>query len=182
MLAVNALVGSCAWAQTAPRDANAILKPVRENFDKIRDYTADAHINVNVEMVRISDKNAIVYYKHPDKFRFKAEGFAMLPKKGANASAMQILNGNYTAIDAGTATLNNETVNVIKVLPLDPSGDVILSTLWIDKQHRVQKLESTTREKGSYTVDFAYIATNPFNLPDRIVINFDVEKMNIPLG
>ena len=182
LLAVNALVGSRAWAQTAPRDANAILKPVRENFDKIRDYTADAHINVNVEMVRIPDKNAIVYYKHPDKFRFKAEGFAMLPKKGANASAMQILNGNYTAIDAGTATLNNETVNVIKVLPLDPSGDVILSTLWIDKQHRVQKLESTTREQGSYTVDFAYNATNPFNLPDRIVINFDVEKMNIPLG
>lgn len=181
-LIANALVGADALAQTAPRDANAILKPVRENFDKIKDYTANAHININVEMVRIPDKNAIVYYKHPDKFRFKAEGFAMLPKKGANATAMQILQGNYTAIDAGTATLNNLTVDVIKVLPLDQTGDVILSTLWIDRQHRVQKLESTTREQGSYTVDFKYNSTNPFNLPQQIAINFDVEKMNIPLG
>ena len=178
----NALVGADALAQTAPRDANAILKPVRENFDKIRDYTANAHININVEKVRIPDKNAIVYYKHPDKFRFKADGFAMLPKKGANATAMQILQGNYTAIDAGNTTLNAVPVDVIKVLPLDQGGDVILSTLWIDEQHRVQKLESTTREQGSYTVDFKYNSTNPFHLPQQIVINFDVEKMNIPLG
>lgn len=182
LLIVNALVGASALAQTQPRDANAILKPVRDNFDKIKDYTANAHIHIDVEMVRIPDKDAVVYYKYPDQFRFKAEGFAMLPKKGANATAMQILQGNYTAIDAGTAMINNQTVDVIKVLPLEQTGDVILSTLWIDRQHRIQKLESTTREQGSYTVDFKYNSTNPFSLPQQIIINFDVEKMNIPLG
>jgi hypothetical protein len=67
------------------------------------------------------------------------------------------------------------------VLPLDQTSDVILSTLWIDRSHKIQRIESTTRNQGSYTIDFKY-ATNPFSLPSQIVINFDVEKMNIPLG
>ena len=181
LLLLNDLLATHALAQNQPRDANEIINPVRENFDKIKDYTANAHININVDFVKIPDKDAIVYFKQPDKFRFKAEGFAMLPKKGANATAMQILSGNYTAIYAGEATINNQVVDIVKVLPLDQTSDVILSTLWIDRSHKIQRIESTTRNQGSYTIDFKY-STNPFDLPSQIVINFDVEKMNIPLG
>ena len=179
---LNALVGTAAWAQSQPKNADEILQPVKENFSKIKDYTADALINVNVDFVRIPDKNAVVYYKQPDKFRFKAEGFAMLPKKGANATAMQILQGDYTAVHAGEAVVNNVRTDIIKVIPLDPNSDVILSTLWIDATSKVQRIESTTRNQGSYTIDFKYNTTNPFHLPTQLVINFDVEKMNIPLG
>jgi outer membrane lipoprotein-sorting protein len=172
-------VGNTSLAQT--KSADDILAPVKANFEKIKDYTANAHINIDVEFVRIPDKDAIVYYKYPDKFRFKAEGFAMLPKKGANATSMQVLQGNYTAVYAGEATVNCVKTDMVKVIPLDANSDVILSTLWIDATSKVQRIETTTRNQGSYTIDFTY-ASNPFNLPSRLVINFDVEKMNIPLG
>jgi len=181
LLFANALVLNTAFAQMQPKDANEILKPVRDNFNQIKDYTANAHINVNVDFVRIPDKDATVYFKQPDKFRFKAEGFAMLPKRGVNATVMQLLQGNYTAIYAGSANVNNTQTDIVKVLPTDANDDVILSTFWIDAKHQIQRVETTTRNNGSYNLDFNY-ATNPFNLPQQIVINFDVEKMNIPLG
>jgi outer membrane lipoprotein-sorting protein len=181
MLLANALVGGCANAQSNVKDANVVLKPVRENLDKVKDYTANARIKVDVDFVRIPDKDAVVYFKQPDKFRFKADGFAMLPKKGANATAMQILQGNYTAVYAGTANVNGVATDIVKVIPLDQS-DVVLSAMWIDATSKVQRIETTTRDQGSYTIDFKYNTTNPFNLPSQLVINFDVQKMNIPLG
>ena len=165
----------------AQKDAMKIMSQVRTNFLLVKDYTADAQIKIDVDFVKIPVKTAIVYFKQPDKFRFKAQGFAMIPKKGANMATLNLANGNYSAIYVNSEILNGILVDVIKVIPLDATSDIILSTVWVDNKYRIHKMESTTKNEGSYVMNFSF-SNNPFNLPSQVVINFDVSKMDIPVG
>lgn len=167
-----------AWAQ---QDANSILSGVRTNFLKVKDYTADAEIKVDVDFVKIPIKKAKVYYKQPDKFRFKAEGFALLPKRGANLFTVNLINDNVTAIYIKQEVIGNITTDVIKVIPLDPNSDIILSTLWISRDYKVYKLESTTKNQGTFSAQFQY-TNHPNNLPAQVEITFDIQKAEIPVG
>jgi outer membrane lipoprotein-sorting protein len=167
-----------AWAQ---QDANTILSGVRTNFLKVKDYTADAEIKVDVDFVKIPIKKAKVYYKQPDKFRFKAEGFALLPKRGANLFTVNLINDNVTAIYIKQEVIGNITTDVIKVIPLDPNSDIILSTLWISRDYKVYKLESTTKNQGTFSARFQY-TNHPNNLPAQVEITFDIQKAEIPVG
>lgn len=165
----------------AQADANAILKGVRDNFLKVKDYTADAEIKVDVDFVKIPVKNAKVYYKQPDKFRFKAEGFAMLPKRGANLFALDLTNENVTVVYVKEEQINNTVTDVIKVIPLDANSEIVLTTLWVGKDFKVHKIESTTKTQGTFIATFQF-ASYPFNLPARADIVFDIQKTEIPVG
>lgn len=165
----------------AQADANAILKGVRDNFLKVKDYTADAEIKIDVDFVKIPVKHAKVFYKQPDKFRFKAEGFAMLPKRGANLFALGLTNENVTAVYVKEEPINNILTDVIKVIPLDANSEIVLSTLWVGRDFKVHKIESTTKTQGTFVASFQFTSF-PFNLPAQADILFDIQKTEIPVG
>ncbi len=165
----------------AQQDSNAILKKVRENFLLVKDYTADAEIKVDVDFVKIPVKHAKVFYKQPDKFRFKAEGFALLPKRGANLFTMNFSSENVTAIYIREEIINGVITDVLKVIPLQSNSDIILSTLWVSRDYKIFKMESTTKTQGTFIATFQY-TNHPFNLPAQVDITFDIQKAEIPVG
>jgi hypothetical protein len=93
----------------------------------------------------------------------------VVPKGGVTINLNAMLNGSkYTAVDAGTSSLGNQPVSVIKLLPLDEEGEIVLSTLYIDtKNSLVRKAVSTTKENGSYTVEFLYGKFINWGLPEN---------------
>jgi outer membrane lipoprotein-sorting protein len=165
----------------AQQDAQLILKNVRDNFLKVKDYTADADIKVDVDFVKIPVKHAKVYYKQPDKFRFKADGFALLPKRGANLFTLNLSNEMVSAIYIKEENINGVLTDVVKVIPLESNGDIILSTLWVSRDFKIYKLESTTKTQGTFLASFQYNKF-PFNLPAQVEITFDIQKAEIPVG
>lgn len=162
-------------------DANYILNKVHANFLMVKDYTADAEIKVDVDFVKIPIKKAKVYFKQPDQFRFKAEGFALLPKRGANLFMMNLSPDRVTAIYVKEETIRGVVTDVLKVIPLDANSDIILSTIWVSRDFKIINLESTTKSQGTFTAAFTY--TNfPYNLPAEVCITFDIQKTDIPVG
>src|SRR3990172_12737060 len=79
-------------------DPYRILENVKKTYQGINDYTAKARININVEFIHIPQKEAEVFFKAPDKYRYKSEGFIMIPKKGIDFSIVALMSKPFDAI------------------------------------------------------------------------------------
>jgi len=165
-----------------PKDPDAILDRVKKEFEKIDDYQVDVKIKVDVNFLKMPDREATIYYKKPDKFHIDSENFAMLPKSGLNFSPFGFLNYKYSSFYVKEDTINGIQTSVIKVIPLELDVDVILSTLWIDTNRNIiLKVESSRKPQDTYTIDLNYLKTEQgFWLPSSMVFSFTIESGQYP--
>ena len=168
-----------AFAQT--KDPYAIIETLKEKLNEVTDYSADISINIDVNFIQMPDSKAKVYFKKPDKFRIKSEGFAMLPKQGLNFSPAKFFNEDFDAIYLRQDTLFNKDVDIIKVLPRSDSSNIILSTLWIDfKNKLLLKIEANTKDAGTFGIEFIYKNAIQYGLPDEVHFSFNIKDVRIP--
>jgi len=163
------------------KNPDEIINGVITNFNKVNDYQVDVNIKVDVEFIKVPETKAKIYFKKPDKVHLKADGFAMLPKNGMEFSPSSLIKKDYTAIYEQDVDLNGYKTSIVKVIPLGDQGEVILSTLWIDQKKQViRKVESTTKTKGTFTIDFTFDDKIKYPLPSKIIFSFNMDKMNLP--
>lgn len=167
-------------ALSQTKDAYRILNSLRDKYSAIKDYTVDASINVDIPFLKMPDKHAKIFYKSPDKVHIETNGFALVPKKAVNFDPASFIGSDFTAVYMKTEKWPDGEVDVVKTIPHDPDNDVILSTFWIDSGRKlIRKFEINSKTGGTYEVDFQY--TNlPFDLPQRLTVNFDTKEMNLP--
>ena len=160
-----------------PKDPEAILEKVKKEFEKVEDYKVDVKIKIDIDFLKMPDREATIYYKKPDKFFIDSENFAMLPKSGMDFSPISFLNYKYTAFYEKEDTVNGRQTYVIKVIPLEGNADVIISTLWIDTiRNIILKVESSKKPQGTFTIDLDYLKTSEgFWLPSSLVFSFTIE-------
>lgn len=164
------------------KDPNVIIKNAKETFKKVKDYSADVDVKVDVSFLKVPEMKAKIYFKQPDKTHIESDGFAMLPKDGLYTSPMSLLDGDYTAIYAKDEFFQGHNTSVIKIIPLNDKGDVILATLWIDQNgNLLRKVESTTKTNGTFTIIFNY-GSNKFPLPEKIEFTFNTGRLKISHG
>lgn len=169
-----ALLPSSLKAQT---DADALIQEVLQKSALVRSFEADVDIDVDVDFIRIPVKKGRVFYKAPDRFRFRATGFALVPKKGLNFSVMEMLGQNHTALFAGEDAVNY----AVKIVPMTDDADFVIATVWIDKKmKRIQRMQVTTNGQGNYTMDFTY-GKLAFDLPVTTTVSFDLQQIDIPM-
>jgi len=166
------------------KNPETILEKVKSEFEKIEDYQVDVKIKVDVYFLKMPDRQAKIFYKKPDKFNIESEGFALLPKEGFSFSPLSLLNSKYTSFYERDDTIKGIVTSVIKVIPLEGSSDVILSTLWIDtKRNIIMEIESSRKPTGNYSIDFDYLKTSEgFYLPSSMVFSFSIDKSVMPRG
>jgi len=164
------------------KNPETILDKVKKEFEKIEDYQVDVKIKVDVDFLKMPDREATIFFKKPDKFQIDSENFALLPKSGLNFSPLGFLNYNYTSFYVREDTINGTPTSVIKVIPLDGNADVILSTLWIDVQRNIiLKVESTRKPQGTFFIDMDYLKTiQGFWLPSVMAFSFTIDRGLFP--
>ena len=172
----------CSWIgySLQAQDAESLLKSVGQNMDKILRFEADALVKVDVDFINIKDRKMKISFESPDKFTFKAEGLALLPKKGLQMDYLQLLKAKYTAIDVGEEVVRDRKTRIVKVIPEAEDSDVILAQLWIDPElSRIMRMKTYTRKSGSYIIEFEYnTTTRP--LPDLLTVSFEINNMTFP--
>lgn len=163
-------------------DPKTILNKVKEKFLTVKDYTVDVRIKVDVDFLRVPVTEAQILFKQPNKTRIKSEGFALLPKAGLNFSPTQILEGEFTSFFDSEQKIGDNSVYVIKIIPLGNDGEIVLSTLWIDKNlFLLRKIETATKLNGVFTLELEYdpkITKHP--LPASMLFSFDISKISFP--
>ncbi|GAB4292994.1 MAG: hypothetical protein Kow0098_13570 [Ignavibacteriaceae bacterium] len=175
------LIASFSYSQD--HNPEEILEKVKKAFEVVEDYTVNVKIVVDVNFLKMPETTAKIYFKKPDKIHFESEGFALLPKEGLNFSPNSLLSTKHTSIYNGEDTLNGSITSVIKIIPLEESGNLVLSTLWIDKNNfLIRKIESTTKTNGTYSIDLFYDKGKKYPLPDKMVFSFNLSGLNLPKG
>lgn len=171
-------------ASSSEPDAELILQKIKEQFEKVEDYKASVSILVDVDFVRIPDKEGTVYFMQPDNLKVRTKGFSLLPKRGMNITPQKLLGNEYTAIYVRSEVLNGIPVEVIKVIPVSTDDDVIISTLWIDTRMSViRQLEATTRNEGTFLIELTFGRSfDGYTLPEEVKVDFDLRKNEMPLG
>ena len=165
-------------------EADKILNSVKKKFDAVKDYQVDVRIKIDVEFLKVPDNDAKIYFKAPDKIKMETgDNFALIPKEGLNFSPANLLNGKYTAVYEGDTKMNGAAHHIIKVIPTGGSGDVVLSTLWINKSTLfISKVETTTKFNGTFQIEMVYPKDSKFPLPMNMTFSFEVGKFNLPKG
>lgn len=181
-LAIHMIFNSLSlFAQEGQPDPYELISNFQSKLSEVTDYQADLEIEVNVDFINIPVKHATIFFKQPDKLKFKSDEFIMLPKKGFNNQFGEILNEPYNAIYSGTEEVRGEECYLIKVIPSGKKPKVILATWWLNiETNLIMRAESNTRNEGTYTIDFSY-KNPPHNLPSEMVISFEIEKLKLPM-
>lgn len=170
--------------KVSAQDANTLVKQVRDKLMKVQDYKAQAVIKTDVPFIRMPQSAVDVYYKRPDKFRVKKEGgISILPKGGISININALLSSDkFTAVAAGDTKLGSTPVKVIKLLPLEENSEVVLTTLYVDKDALIRKTSSTTRDNGTYEMEMEYGKFADWGLPDKVVFVFNTKDYKLPKG
>ena len=167
------------------QDARALMKRLRDKMDVVTDYKATGSLKTDVAFLKIPVSHVSVYYMRPDRFRIRKDGgVSLLPKGGVSVNLNSLITaGDATAIASGEAVVDKTPVRVVKLLPADEGGEVILSTLYIDeKELLIRRAVTTTRENGTYTMDMKYGRYAKYGLPDRVVVAFNTKDYKLPKG
>jgi len=173
------LISGTVYAQNT--DPYKIIERVKVKYESLIDYVADASIKVDVNFLKVPESKAVVYFKKPDKVKLQSEGFALLPKEGLNFLPAKILEEDITAIFTGRDTLRADSVNILKIIPNSDSSDVVLSKLWIDsKINVITKVETTTKKRGTFSVNLFYGRQKEFGLPDSVILSFNISNVPLP--
>jgi outer membrane lipoprotein-sorting protein len=176
------LTGSTLPAQ---EPAATLVQKLKAKLALVSDYSATGKLKTDVAFLKVPVARVNVYFKRPDKFRIsKEKGISILPKGGVSINMQDVLAGNnYLALDAGNITLNGVVLRIIKILPNNETGDVVISTLYIDeKRLLINKITTTTRENGSYDVEMKYGKWSNYGLPDKTIFSFNTRDYKLPKG
>jgi outer membrane lipoprotein-sorting protein len=167
------------------QDADQLIRDVRAKLDQVTDYRATGKLKTDVAFLKIPVSNVQVYYKKPNRFKVKKDGgISLLPKNGVSINLNSLLmSENFAAVPAGDAVINGVSVKVIKLLPLSESGDVVLTSMYIDeKKLLIYKAVTTTRDNGTYDMQMSYGRFEKFGLPDKVIFSFNTKDYKMPKG
>ena len=129
----------------------------------------------------VAGSNGIVILASHDKVHIESSGFAMLPRDGMYTSPLSFLKNEYTALYVKDEVLDGHNTSVIKIIPLNDKGDLILTTLWVDLSKEViRKVESTTKINGTFTLVLNYGNNIKYPLPASMIFSFNSGQVNTP--
>jgi outer membrane lipoprotein-sorting protein len=162
----------------------ALMKQLQAKLEKVSDYEADARFKTEISFLKVPDAVVKIYYKKPDKIKIKNQnGISLVPRETMSISLYSLVNSPYQALDAGTDVVQGIPVRIIKLLPSDENGELVLATLYIDIRHLlVLKAKTTTRENGTNEVELFYGKFLQTGLPDRIIFSFNTQDFKLPKG
>lgn len=177
-------IAHCSFTGAA-QDVTTLVQKVKAKIELVNDYEASGKLKTNVSFLKVPIATVKVYFKKPNMLKIKNEkGISFVPKGAVNINMKNVLSsGKYTVLDAGNDKIGSTIVKVVKLLPEDDNGDVVLSTLYIDEANLViRKSKTTTRDNGTYELEMDYGKYIVYGLPDKIIFSFNTKDYKMPKG
>jgi hypothetical protein len=165
-------------AQTVDAD----LLKIKHRMDSIDRFTANLKLDVDISFINMPSKHAGMTYVKGKPTKYSSDDFVMIPKRGLDFTLDKIFEYPIITVERGIEIRNGEQYKAINVIPTDKHADFSIATLLLDTiNHRVVESEINTKNNGSYILMMKYENIYVF-LPDRVEINFEIERIRIPLN
>jgi outer membrane lipoprotein-sorting protein len=167
------------------QDVSTLVAKVKAKIDQVNDYTAEGKMKTDVAFIKAPVGKVKVFFRKPDLFKLQKDGgISILPKGGISINMRSLLTTErFLALDAGTQLLEGQSLRIVKLLPVEESSDVVLTTLYIDEPSLlIKKAISTTKENGTYEMEMQYGKFSQYALPDKVIISFRTKDYKLPKG
>jgi hypothetical protein len=164
------------------QDADETLKRLKQKLNQVKEYTAKVQIDTRLPFIKMLPVSALIHFKQPDVFEVKSKGIVIIPRQGLD-QINRLLNqaSAYTVVPQGNTILGGIPVQMMTLIPVQDTGEVLMGKLWVDpKGILVMKSQLTTRSNGTVVADFQYGTQAAYGLPDKITFQVDVKKFKIP--
>ncbi len=157
-----------------------------QKMQKASNFSVDAKIKTDIPMIKLVPVDASFYYKqtkNTTKFKIKSKQIALMPKHGY----MDLINiikdtNSFIAVYSGTEKIQNKNTQIINIIPLLDTGDIILTKIYLDTTELLNyKTQLTTKSNGTILIHYFYkTEAKKYALPDSIIFTVDVKKFKIP--
>ncbi|MCB0703308.1 MAG: hypothetical protein R2863_06430 [Candidatus Kapaibacterium sp.] len=163
------------------QDAESILNKLVTKLEKVGPHTVNLRINIDVEFLKIKERNARLVYNGPDDIDISSDDFMLMPKNGAQMEYLGIIKNRSAAIYEGTEKdSKGNTLTKIKIIPGKNKDGVILANMLIDeKTNRIVRMKAFTESNGSFVSEFEY-GNNLYDMPSKVKLEFDMKNFQIP--
>lgn len=165
--------------------ARQLIEEVQAKLKEVSDYEATGVMRTNVSFLKVPVSRIRMYYKKPDLLKIKSEkGVSFIPRGAVALNVSSLLQqGKFDVLDAGVGKMNGKEVQIVKLIPSDEESSILISILHIDSREKlVLRARTTTREFGTYDMEFSYGKYKQYALPDRINFSFDAREYKLPKG
>ena len=170
------------WMGLSAQEIDADLLKVKSRLDSIISFSTQLKLEADISFINMPVKKAQMYYAKGKKVRFSSDDFVMLPKRGLDFSLNSLLEYSFITVDRGLEQRGTKMYKAINIIPTDKRADFSIATILIDtKLRRVMESEINTKKDGSYLLSFQY-KTDAKVLPDKVTVNFEIEKIRIPIN
>lgn len=175
---------SFAFASAQNKTPNQLLHDVYAKIHKVKDYSVNAHIKVDIPFIKMLPINVTIYFKQKDKFKVDSKSIAIVPRQGFDQIAKIIGDtGQFTAMIQGIDKIGTTQIIIVNIIPLQDTSDIILGKFWIDpKQNLVLKSQLTTKTNGTMLAEYFYGAQTVFGLPDKMIFTVEIKRFKMPKG
>lgn len=186
MMVLATLLSGLYVNANAQADSAAVLfDKLRARLGGIKDYVADVRVKIDISFMKVPPLDGKLYFKAPDKMKLERKGgVSILPKNNVSLTLNSMFpTGEATVINAGSDVINGKPVKVIKVVPLEDAGQIILTKIWVDETRNLAlRTETTTRDNGTVKMDLAFGSYAGLGLPDKVTVHLDVKEFKLPKG
>ncbi|MEN9686499.1 MAG: hypothetical protein RLZZ28_2285 [Bacteroidota bacterium] len=183
---LNLFLLGCLLAFTGySQDMTSLVLKVKAKLDQVNDYEADGQMKTDVSFIKAPVGKVKIYFKKPNRFKLKKEGgISLLPKGGISVNMSAVFAGtDFVALAAGDAVIDGLKTKVVKLLPTNESGDIVLTTMYIDEAALlIRKAVTSTKENGTYEVQMQYGKFVSYGLPDKVIFSFNTRDYKLPKG
>ena len=162
--------------------ANEYLDAVYNKLEKVKDYSVQANIKVDMPFIRMIPVNVKIYFKQKGKFKVESKSIAIVPRQGFDQLSGILADIRmYTAVVQGEEKIGEIQTTMVNVIPLSDTSDIILGKFWIDPvQKLILRSQLTTKSNGTIGTDYTYGSQATFGLPDAMTFSVDVRKFKMP--
>lgn len=145
----------CASAQ-AKTTTDDVIKLLAKGFNSVKDYKAQAVMNVDTPQLHVKDSKATIYFKRPNRVKIDArEGFALMPEEAVPGDPAKWIANNFNASYAGASSLQGRPTHVLKLMGRNV-GVPPSMTLWVDRDRGLilaaesRNMQMTVKSKWTY--------------------------------
>ncbi len=178
LLGLLHICGEKLSAQTVDAD----LLKIKHRMDSIERFTVNLKLDVDISFINMPTKHAGMTYVKGEPAKYSSDDFVMIPKRGLDFTLDNIFEYPIITVDRGTEIRNGVPYKAINVIPTDKRADFSIATLLLDTvNQRVAELEINTKNDGTYILVMKYEDVNML-LPDMVEVNFEIERIKIPLN
>ena len=156
--------------------ASEALRNIQKEYGKVKDYSADLNVVVNIPGVKMPPMDAKIYFKKPDKLHLDAKGFAMLPRDIVGFNPGMFSEDAFDAVIQGEETIGSTRCLKLKLLAKSDTMRLQRAMLYVDQDRWIiLRMTSDPLQGNSGEANFTYaLIDNKYLLPSTVKLEMMV--------